>query len=65
MNEEEFVVGHLKEKIEEWKNFISDGKCQDYANYANLCGQIRGLKYSLERIEELKEKLEEEENKSE
>jgi hypothetical protein len=65
MNEEDFVVGHLKEKWEELKSFISDGKCKDYADYQNLCGQIRGLRYSLQRIEELKEKLKEEEDKGE
>jgi hypothetical protein len=62
MSDEGYVAEHLYEKVEDLHQFLGKGLCRDFAEYTNICGQIRGVRYSLQTIEEYKEKLEKEEN---
>jgi hypothetical protein len=60
---DDYVSIHLREKESELKDFLARAGCKDFTDYSNICGQIRGLRYSLEYIEEMRKKMEEEESK--
>ncbi len=52
------LIVHLKDKIASLEAAVSGGSLQDYAAYKEQCGYIRGLYYALKEAQDLKHKLE-------
>jgi hypothetical protein len=51
------VLDHLASKFEEEIGRLNEhagsGQCKDFSEYANVCGQIRGLKSALNTTSDL------------
>lgn len=60
------ILALLTSKYEDRKKtlieFLCDGAAKDYADYKNLCGEIRGLSVAQEEIKDLVRKLKELDN---
>jgi|TARA_R100001460_G_scaffold51764_6_gene90575 hypothetical protein len=54
------MKGNLREKMNEYADFISGGACKDYSEYTKLCGIIEGLAIAEREILDLAEKYESE-----
>ena len=49
----------IKTMLETFVNDVSDGSCEDYADYRRITGSIRGIRLVERELLELAEKLEE------
>lgn len=58
MNELDYLLRQIMDDINAIQNELSRGKATDYAEYQNLCGQIRGLMRAEIILKDLKSKLE-------
>ena len=43
MKELEIVANHIDDKVQQLKDFMSDGKCENFEDYKRISGEIRGL----------------------
>jgi hypothetical protein len=43
MKELEIVAKHIDDKVQQLKDFMSDGKCENFEDYKRISGEIRGL----------------------
>ena len=55
----EVLENKLEESVDVLTRAMQAGKCEDYANYQYLCGQIRGLKVAQASINDLKRQMQE------
>lgn len=53
----DYLLSHIKEEMEAIKESISAGSAKDYADYQHLCGKIRGLLVAQSKINDLKERM--------
>lgn len=53
----DYLLSHLKEEMEAIKESIAAGSAKDYADYQHLCGKIRGLLIAQSKINDLKERM--------
>lgn len=58
MNECDYIVGKLEEKLTTLRKVVSDGKCPNFEEYKYVCGQIRGLEAACGTIMDLKNQAE-------
>ena len=56
----QYMQGNLREKMNEYADFISGGACKAYSEYTKLCGIIEGLAIAEREILDLAEKYESE-----
>lgn len=52
------LSSQLTEQIEDLKNFLSDGKAKDFAEYREYCGKLRGLLVAVGMTKDLVRNLE-------
>lgn len=62
MNVLETINSKLQEKKTQISEFVTGGKAIDFANYAALVGEIRGLSYAMNEIKDMNDKLVKEDN---
>jgi len=43
MKEIEIIVGHVDEKVNQLRDYLADGKSENFEEYKRICGEIRGL----------------------
>lgn len=43
MKEIEIIVGHVDEKVSQLRDYLADGKSENFEEYKRICGEIRGL----------------------
>jgi hypothetical protein len=43
MTELEVVCKQIDEKVQQIKDFMSDGRCENFEEYSRISGEIRGL----------------------
>ena len=58
MDQNEYYLKELKERMEMLQKALARGACVDFAEYRYTCGQIRGLEAACGIIEDLKQQLE-------
>jgi hypothetical protein len=54
----EHLVQKLNEKVRSLEESLGAGTAKDYAEYQNVCGQIKGLLYMRIEIADLKQRME-------
>lgn len=54
----EYLLTKINEEIENLEESISRGNAVDYAQYQNLCGQVRGLLRAGSIINDLRQRME-------
>jgi hypothetical protein len=52
------LVEQLDEKVAQLKDYLADGKAENFEEYKKLCGEIRGLLTSRGYALDLKQRLE-------
>ena len=45
------------EKIGTLEEAVTDGSATDFATYQNLCGQIRGIRFAVDCLKEMRNRL--------
>lgn len=58
MNALEILVKEADDKVSQIKDFLAEGKAENYEDYKRLCGEIRGLLIMRGRTLDLKDQLE-------
>jgi len=43
MTELEIVAKNIEEKVQQLKDYMSDGRCENFEEYSRISGEIRGL----------------------
>ena len=43
MKEIEIIVGHVDEKVNQLRDYLAEGKSENFEEYKRICGEIRGL----------------------
>lgn len=43
MKELEIVAKNIDEKVQQLKDYMSDGRCENFDEYSRISGEIRGL----------------------
>jgi len=43
MKELEIVAKNIEEKVQQLKDYMSDGRCESFEEYSRISGEIRGL----------------------
>jgi hypothetical protein len=43
MKELEIVAKYIDEKVQQLRDFMSDGRCENFEDYKRISGEIRGL----------------------
>ena len=43
MKEIEIIVGHIDEKVNQLRDYLAEGKSENFEEYKRICGEIRGL----------------------
>lgn len=43
MKELEIVAKNIEEKVQQLKDYMSDGRCENFEEYSRISGEIRGL----------------------
>ena len=43
MKEIEIIVGHVDEKVSQLRDYLAEGKAENFEEYKRICGEIRGL----------------------
>lgn len=56
------LVSKYEDRKKHLIEFLCDGGAKDFAEYKNLCGEIRGLSVAQEEIKDLVRKLKELDN---
>lgn len=56
------LVSKFEDRKKTLIEFLCDGAAKDYAEYKNLCGEIRGLSVAQEETKDLVRKLKELDN---
>ena len=54
----EVLVQQTDEKVAQLKDFLADGRCENFEEYKRVCGEIRGLLIARGYVLDLKQKLE-------
>ena len=54
----EVLVQQTDEKVAQLKEFLADGRCENFEEYKRVCGEIRGLLIARGYVLDLKQKLE-------
>lgn len=54
----EYLSSKLREEMEVIKESLVAGAAKDYAEYQNLCGKYRGLLTAQSNLNDLKERME-------
>jgi len=57
MNALEVINKKLEEKKAQITEFVASGKAVDFENYAALVGEIRGITYAMNEIEDISNML--------
>ena len=58
MKELEIVAKHIDDKVQQLKDFMSDGKCENFEDYKRISGEIRGLLFAMGYTLDLKQTME-------
>jgi hypothetical protein len=58
MDSLDVVVQQTDEKVSQLKNYLADGRCEDFEDYKKTCGEIRGLLIARGYALDLKQNLE-------
>lgn len=43
MKELEIVSKNIDEKVNQLKEYLAEGRCENFEDYKRMCGEIRGL----------------------
>jgi hypothetical protein len=43
MTELEIIAKNIEEKVQQLKDYMSDGRCENFEEYSRISGEIRGL----------------------
>ena len=43
MKELEIVAKNIEEKVQQLKDYMSDGRCENFEEYSRISGEVRGL----------------------
>ena len=54
----EVLVQQTDEKVAQLKEFLADGRCENFEEYKRVCGEIRGLLIARGYVLDLKQNLE-------
>ena len=54
----EVLVQQTDEKVAQLKDFLADGRCENFEEYKRVCGEIRGLLIARGYVLDLKQNLE-------
>lgn len=52
------LIQQTDEKVNDLKNFLADGRCENFEEYKRVCGEIRGLLIARGYTLDLKQNLE-------
>lgn len=52
------IVQQTDEKVKDLKEFLADGRCENFEEYKRVCGEIRGLLIARGYTLDLKQNLE-------
>ncbi len=58
MDELDVIVQQTDEKVKDLKEFLADGRCENFEEYKRVCGEIRGLLIARGYALDLKQNLE-------
>jgi hypothetical protein len=58
MNEFDYILKEFKEEISKLTDVLSRGSAKTYDEYQYICGKIRGLESAVSITQNLKERLE-------
>jgi len=58
----EILIKKLQEKEAQIVEFVASGKAIDFDNYAALVGEIRGIRYAMNEIQDLNEMITRQDN---
>lgn len=54
----EVLVEQADDKVTQLKDYMAEGKCEDFEEYKRICGEIRGLLTARGYALDLKQKME-------
>jgi hypothetical protein len=54
----EVIVEQADDKVSQLKDFLAEGRCEDFEEYKRICGEIRGLLTARGYALDLKRKME-------
>lgn len=54
----DILIKQTDEKVDQLKNYLSEGKADSYEEYKKLCGEIRGLLIARGYVLDLKQTME-------
>ena len=54
----EILIKQADEKVEQLKEFLAEGRAENFEEYKKLCGEIRGLLIMRGYVLDLKQRLE-------
>jgi hypothetical protein len=54
----EVIVQQTDDKVSQLKNYLADGRCENFEDYKKTCGEIRGLLIARGYALDLKQNLE-------
>jgi hypothetical protein len=55
----EVLIKQLDEKVESLKEYLAEGRVENFEEYKKICGEIRGLLTARGNVLDLKQTLEE------
>jgi hypothetical protein len=58
MNALDVIVQQTDEKVAQLKDYLADGRCENFEDYKKTCGEIRGLLIARGYTLDLKQRLE-------
>ena len=58
MNALEVLIKQADEKVEQLKEYLAEGRAENFEEYKKLCGEIRGLLIMRGYVLDLKQRLE-------
>ena len=58
MDAMEVLVEQADDKVTQLKDYMAEGKCEDFEEYKRICGEIRGLLTARGYALDLKQKME-------
>ena len=58
MDSLDVVVQQTDEKVTQLKDYLADGRCENFEDYKKTCGEIRGLLIARGYTLDLKQRLE-------
>lgn len=57
MTELEYIKNRIQENLTQIAEHISNGGCEDFGQYQNCCGMIKGFSTIQREIEDLEERM--------